>query len=36
MMAQNEQDFLLLQGLFFVGLFDGLEHASLISVYMEL
>ena len=36
MMAQNEQDFLLLQRLFFVSLFDGLEHASLICVYMEL
>ena len=35
-MAQNKQDFLLLQGLFFVSLFDGLEHTSLICVYMEL
>ena len=35
-MAQNGQDFLLLQRLFFVSLFDGLEHASLICVYMEL
>ena len=33
MMAQNEHNFLLLQRLFFVTLFDGLEHASLISVY---
>ena len=35
-MAQNGQDFLLLQRLFFVSLFDGLGHASLICVYKEL
>ena len=34
--AENEQRFSLLQTLFFVRLFDGLEHASLICVYMDL
>ena len=34
--AEDEQDFLLVQRLFFVRLFNGLEHARLICVYMEL
>ena len=34
--AKNEQRFSLLQRFFFfLGLFDGLENASLICVYME-
>ena len=36
MVAEDEQRFSLLQTLFFVRLFDGLEHASLICVYMDL
>jgi len=34
--AEDEQRFSLLQRPFFVCLFDGLEHASLICVYMDL
>ena len=34
--VENEHRFSLLQTLFFVRLFDGLEHASLICVYMDL